>query len=35
MAQRTLMNDGTIAEPYKGPLLLAAGHRPFFLLAAI
>ena len=35
MAQRILLNDGTIVEPYKGPLLLAAGHRPFFLLAAL
>lgn len=35
MTQRILLNDGTNAETYKGPLLLAAGHRPFFLLAAL
>ena len=34
MTQRTLLGVGDPAA-YKGPLLLAAGHRPFFLLAAL
>ena len=35
MTQRILLGIGDPATAYKGPLLLAAGHRPFFLLAAL
>lgn len=35
MTQRTLLGIGDPVTAYKGPLLLAAGHRPFFLLAAL
>ena len=35
MSQRTLLNLEEPGGGYKGPLLLAAGHRPFFLLAGL